>query len=400
MKTLHENTVVCLFAGFVTFGPSTFAQNPAPFQPMPTPPSVDTNGATFLPDHASYLSPPFGNPPIPDSPSTTTNFQGLTDNNTLFPPDTHGAVGTNFIVTMLNTQVRIQTRGGAIVTTMALSDFWTSTNIGTFTEVFDPRILYDPYNDRWIASAGVEPYSSNAGILIGVSRNRKPTNKGDARWNLRRVKADSTSTTFGDFPMLGFNKDWIDISANMFDNSSGAFTGSRHYVFNKTNLYAGSFTTPTVLTDTNTSLSFSEFPAVTYDNTLSTLYIIADISGPNGLIRMLSITGAVNSPVLNNTTNPVLIAVNSTWSDGEPNNGADFAPQFGLSVNVQNNDARMGNVIYRNRFLWFTHTVFLPTGSPTHSAVQWWQLNPNVALVEFGRIEDTTASNYYAFPSI
>ena len=51
--------------------------------------------------------------------------------------------------------------------------------------------------------------------------------------------------------------------------------------------------------------------------------------------------------------------------------------------------------------LWFAHTIFLPAGSsPTRSAVQWWQLNPTGGLTQFGRIEDTTGSNYYAFPSI
>ena len=118
-----------------------------------------------------------------------------------------GAVGTNFVVTMLNTQVRVQTRTGTTVQTLTLPQFWTSTNIGSYSIVFDPRIVYDPYNNRWIACAAVENDSSNSGILIGVSRTSNPTNTGDAGWNLRRVKADSSSQRFADDPMLGFNKD-------------------------------------------------------------------------------------------------------------------------------------------------------------------------------------------------
>lgn len=273
--------------------------------------TVNTNGATFLRDNTHVPQVP-GGYPLVNSPGTTVNFQGLTDNNTLFPPDTCGAVGTNWVVTMLNTQVRISTRSGATITTLSLSNFWTGTNIGSFTEVFDPRIVYDPYNDRWIASASVEPFSSNSGLLIGVSRTSSPTNTGDAGWNLRRVKADSLSTRFADFPMLGFNKDWIVVSANMFLNSTVAFDRENVYVFNKTNLYAGSFTSPAVLTDTNSQSSFSAFPAVTYDSALSTLYLVQDYNGnyqSNGYVRLRSITGPVNSPVLNNTTNPILIRV-------------------------------------------------------------------------------------------
>ncbi len=404
----------CLFAGIATvLYASILAQEASgqgtpqevPFQPMPSM-TVNTNNATFLPDYSQFPTPPGGYGPVPASPGTTTDFQGLTDNNTYYPPDTHGAVGTNHVVTMLNSQVRISTRSGATITTMSLSSFWSSTNIGSFTQVFDPRIAYDPYNNRWIASAAVEPFSGNAGILIGVSRTSSPTNTGDAGWNLRRVKADSTSTKFADFPMLGFNKDWIVVSANMFSNSPVLFSRSHFYVFNKTNLYAGNFTSPTLLADTNSSVAFSEFPAVTYDNSLSTLHILQNVNGNfqgQGYIRMLSITGAVNSPVLNNAGgNPVYLAVSATWGDQQPNSGADFAPQLGLStVKVQNNDARVGNVIYRNGSLWFAHTVFLPAGgSPTHSAIQWWQVSPTFGVLQRGRIEDTNGTNYYAFPSI
>ena len=341
--------------------------------------TVDTNGATYLPDLSQPPAIPGGPPPQQTSPGTTTDFQGLTDNNAAWPPDTHGAVGTNFVITMLNTQVRIQTRSGTTNQTVTLGQFWTSTNIGSYSVVFDPRIIYDPFNHRWIACAAVDFDSSNSGILIGVSRTSNPTNRGDAGWNLRRVKADSSSQRWADYPMLDFNKAWIVVGANMWFTSpnGGGFDRSHFYVFNKTNLYAGNFTSPTLLTDTNNGRAGNEFPAATYDNSLSTLHIMQDVNGNfggTGYMRALSITGAVNSPKLNNAgPNPVYVRVNSTWKDQPPNNGADFAPQLGLSIKVQNNDSAVGNLVFRNGFLWFAHTVFLPGGgTPTHSAIQWW----------------------------
>ncbi len=408
MKTIatiiRRLSLSCVLA--LSLGTSVYGQTEIPFREIP-PRDVLTNaGVTFLLDYSQVPSMPGGSPTAQNSPATTADFQGLTDDNTAYPPDTHGAVGTNYIVTMLNTQVRIQTRAGTNVQTMTLAQFWTSTNIGSYSVVFDPRIHYDPFNHRWIACAVVEPDSSNSGILIGISRTSSPTNTGDAGWNFRRVKADSDSQRWADFPMLGFNKDWVVVSANMFFTTAngGTFNRSHIYVFNKTNLYAGDFTSPTLLMDTNSNLAGNEFPAVTYDNTLSTMYLVQHITGNyqgNGYIRMLTITGAVNSPVLNNAgTNAVFVRVNSTWDDRQPNDGADFAPQQGLSVKVQNNDARLGNLVYRNGYLWFAHTVFLPSGSITHSAIQWWQLNPGVGVAQRARIEDTTGTNYYAFPSI
>ena len=57
--------------------------------------------------------------------------------------------------------------------------------------VFDPRMVYDPYNNRWIACAVVENDSSNSGILIGVSRTSNPTNTSDVGWNLEFAAGQS-----------------------------------------------------------------------------------------------------------------------------------------------------------------------------------------------------------------
>ena len=83
-------------------------------------------------------------------------FQGLQDDFTAIPPDTTGAVGPQHIVTMLNTQVQIQSRSGVVranypINLGGASGFWSP--LGVFTDVFDPRILYDPASDRWIACA-------------------------------------------------------------------------------------------------------------------------------------------------------------------------------------------------------------------------------------------------------
>ena len=63
------------------------------------------------------------------------------------PPDTQGAVGTNHVLTMLNTEVRVQNRdgttNGGYRTSLML--WWTSSNTGPFRRVFDPRTSYNAY---------------------------------------------------------------------------------------------------------------------------------------------------------------------------------------------------------------------------------------------------------------
>src|SRR2546423_8540783 len=148
--------------------------------------------------------------PAPLSPAPASSFLALPDNNTTVPPDTHGAVGPNHLMTVLNTQIRIQDRTGNILsTTVSMDSFWAS--LGN-PSAFDPRILYDPYGGRWIFVAAANGNSANSAVLIGVSRTSDPT----GAWNLFSVDADASNATWADFPSVGFNKDWIVVNANMF----------------------------------------------------------------------------------------------------------------------------------------------------------------------------------------
>jgi hypothetical protein len=381
----------------------------APYPPYVPIGSVLTN-ATFLPDFSEV---PYPNsvPPVVASPAPATNFLGLTATGITSPPDTEGAVGPNHIVTMLNTQVQFQNRAGTVLSTMTLSNFWYPNvpqfSPGTSLAVFDPHILYDPFSQRWIASSGLGAGSTNSRILIGVSLTSDPS----GTWYLSSVPADTALQRWADFPTLGFNKNWIVVSANLFSiYGTNGFDRSRFYVFNKTNAYAGFFTNVTLLDDTGQA--GYEYPATTYDDSISTLYIMQNAGGfgrtngtTNGYLRLRTITGAIGSPVLNYTvSNAFYFKTTATWNDQEPNSGADFAPQFGLTNKIQNNQSYVQDLVYRNGYLWLAQTVYLPAGTPTHSAVQWWQLavttNNAGGIIQFGRIEDTTGSNYFAFPSI
>jgi hypothetical protein len=123
------------------------------------------------------------------------------------------------------------------------------------------------------------------------------------------------------------------------------------------------------------------------------LYLVQ--SGTSGL-QLYTITGPVGSE---SCSLGATISVPDPW-DFAPPGRVDFAPQLNSSQKIQTNDARMQNVVYRNGALWATHTIFLPAGGPTRSAVQWWELTPTGTVLQRGLIDDPTASQFYAFPSI
>ena len=119
--------------------------------PLPRPdvvdPSVGVTPRTWTPPSAPRQ------PAVP-SPSPSINFAALDDSGIVIPPDTHGAAGPTRLMTTLNDTYRVQDRTGTAISTVSIGTFWTSTGA---TGVFDPRVLYDPYNDRGIAPAVSNP---------------------------------------------------------------------------------------------------------------------------------------------------------------------------------------------------------------------------------------------------
>ena len=336
----------------------------------------------------------------PDSPTPAASFLALGDNNTRIPPDTMGAVGPNHLMVTLNSEVRIQNKTGGVISTTSLQNFWSP--LGPFLTtigVFDPRIHYDPYGGRWIHVACADPRHTNSSVVVAVSQTNDPT----GLWNFYGIDVDSADLLWADYPSLGFNKDWIVVQFNMYNMTSN-FSRSEVYAFDKLNLYsggAGNFTALPI-----TGQGGTHVPMVTYDNLLSTVYLLQNYNGDSGgfgFLALWSITGAVGSESLSFVS---WIFTPNTWETFPSVGWNDFAPQLGDPRLVMNNDARIQNVIYRNGSLWATHTVFLPAdglvgSSASRSAVQWWEISPTaITINQFGRLEDVTGNTFYAFPSI
>jgi hypothetical protein len=323
------------------------------------------------------------------SPAAAATFEALADDDTAIPPGTMGAVSTNHLMVTLNTQIRIQNRSATALSTVSLNSFWASTGA---TGIYDPKLTFDPFNSRWIMAATSNADSDSSSILVGASQTSDPT----GLWNLIRLDADAANELWADFPSLGFNKDWIVVSANMVTRTSNDFSNTRLFVVRKSNLFAGTAPPVTVFN----SAAFTQVPAVTYSNSLASVYLVEDFngnSGGSGFLGISTISGAVGSEVYTDLT--AQPSTPNPWGFG-PSGGADFAPQQGTASKIQNGDSRIQNVVYRNGSLWVAQNAFLPAASPTRTAAQWWQLQPTGTVQQFGRVDDPTGTIFYAYPSI
>ena len=329
------------------------------------------------------------------SPGFTTNFLALPDYNTISPPDTDGAVGPNHVMTMINTQVRIQTRDGTTLYTDTLLNWWSS--VGGFSFVFSPRVLYDPYQNRWIATAGTDVLQPSAAILVAVSATGDPAGV----WYRHRYPVDANGLFFADFPTVGFNKDTIVVSWNYLDNATETNQSTGIAMFDKNGMYAGQ---PNPYYDLATldyaTYGSTHVPAVTYDANLAAVYLVQDLQDNPSGSSYLSIYAITGSSGVDQISQLSFFPAASAWAT-RANNDAGLGPQAGTAVRIHLVDDRMGQVIYRHGALWCAHTIFLPAVNPTHTAVQWWQIDPaNNLVVQNGRITDPAGVKSYAFPSI
>ncbi|GEM_PF-610230 len=338
---------------------------------------------------------PFTNSPkqINSSPTPPlgVSFSALPDNNTSIPPDVQGAVGPNHVMTTLNSQIRIQDKSGTVISTVNSDLFWASLG---HPNSFDPRILYDSYTNHWVFVSDANPVAASSAILIGVSASDDPT----GTWNLFSVDLDGTNLKWGDYPCIGINKDWIVVQVNMY-SMLNVFSNSNIYIFKKSDLYADIGATHS-LVSLDMSYGGTQVPALTYDNSLSTIYMIQDWNGNSsgtGYLRLYTITGTVGAEIV---TAGAFIPTANPWQ--EFSSGSDnFAPQLGTSQKFNANDARMQYLIYRNGSLWTTHTIFMPeVGTTTRSSIQWWELSTTGTILQRSRLDDVTNTNFYSFPSI
>lgn len=338
------------------------------------------------------------------SPLPVTNYEGMPDtpaNSLIFiPPDTQGAIGTdatNRIFSTCNNNYRVQNKTtGATISTTPMETFWASTGA---TGLFDPRTLYDPYNNRWIVSAVSNGQSAASSILIGVSQTSDP----GGAYFLFRFDSDSANTRWADFPMVGFNTNWVAVSVNMFVTASGAFAEGRTLVLNYGSLRAG---TASATYFTGIGL-FCLHPAITYSSTQTTLYMVSLFNSATATYVVAEITGTPSTPSIA-APGGVQTRTGGAWLSAGGNimpQAPEPPPGAGTQFLEAQDAFIRSNPVFRNNSIYFVQTVGLPLAGLTHTAVQWTRVNTAGVFQEGGRIEDPAATNanglpWYAFPSI
>jgi len=341
-----------------------------------------------------------GNTTTPTIPSRAPiqNWLGHVDDGATIPPDTHGAVGLNHVITASNRFVRIHAKvGGAQISQVTFSTFVQQSGAS------DPYVIYDPSAQRWIMTA-IGTTTPNP-VIVMVSNTSDPT----GTW--RKVSFFPTGTNILlDHPYVGFDNRWIVVSGRRFPNGS-SFAGSSLFIFDKTDMYAGTtitFGTNAQQIDKTSADGDCPLPVTVFEPPFSTVgnpspgtyYILQAWNSTS--IRLTTVTG--NLPTATwNTGTAVFPSGGTPWNNGALNNAVE---QVTETRKLAANDARISSGCMMNGNIWCAQPIAFPqTGTPDRIAVQWWQLDGNPGgsfgnVLQRGRIGGTNPNEYRWFPSI
>ena len=334
-------------------------------------------------------------------PPVVRSFRALPDNNTAIPPDTHGAVGIAYVMTFLNSQVRVQNRKGTALSTISYSAFWSPVGASSLS---DPRVLYDPGTGRFYASSIADFESASSAVLLAVSDNGNPM----GAWRYFRIDADPTNVDWADFDDLGYNQTWIAITANMFTVANNSFSGPAIWVIDKSTALSGGPLTYSYFPVGSDNFGGSDGFAIRVCQTFDAqpkLYLVDNpnlTSGGVHQLRLTEISGTGPVPVWSATAGSTVAGSGLfTVVNNFSGNMVD-ASQLGTATRVSTNDSRLIDAVFRNGTIWCVHSGGLPVSSVNRTAVLWYQIDPATMpnpIVQSG-VLDGGANVRMFFPSI
>jgi len=327
--------------------------------------------------------------------ATVATFPGGQDSGASIPPDTAGAVGPQHVFNPLNDTVSIFDRSGTPLSAITLNGFWAA--LGLPGETFDPRVVYDA-EGRFVFVAMADAMQATSSLFVAVSETSDPM----GAWIPAAIQVDDQAQgpVWLDFPSVGYSADKVTVQVNLFTRAGNRFAGSSIYVFDKRSLYDPPHGAAVERFDLRNQ-GGTQVPALTHDRTTNDQYLLARWSGianGGGALVVYRVTGNVAAGTAALSRVGYVAAPGVTWDSFPP---GDMGPQIGVPQKVDVGDDRLLAVCLRDGLLYCSHTVMLPTGAPSRSAVQWWQIDTRSWTVNIlERIDDLQGATLFAFPTL
>jgi len=303
------------------------------------------------------------------------------------PPDTQTAVSATRIVELVNTVGAMYDRS-----TMArIGNLWDLYNFPFWVpagyQLTDPRIIYDPINNRFVGSATAfvplgQPGAYNSIVYVIISNTSDP----GGVWTRYTLAAPQNGTQY-DQPKIGVSTDKVVISWNDY-NTSKSFLGSETWVMSYTQMLAN-LGTVSVRSFPRDPAKFSVVPAHQLTATARewATYNASSSRSSAGIER---IDGDPIAGTVTLNWNEYGWAITSVPPDAE---------QLGTTVTVATGDDRALSAVYRADSVWMATNDSCVVGTnPPRACLRLTKWNVSATppvLVQALLVAGNGASLYY-----
>lgn len=309
-------------------------------------------------------------------PMIVQDFAGIPDIGTWPPPDPIIAVGPNHIMTCVNTRFRISDKEGTTTKTIDAADWYSTTLLPREWFIFDPKIRYDHFANRWLMVWLVDDgagavWGDTAYFLISVSDDENPYGTW-YNWAIpSNTVGDSAVNNDADYEGVGFDDAAIYISSNQYHPPEGTYEYAKVRIFEKLQFY-GNNAGPITWTDfwdlrdpATSSRIMTARPAITF-GIPGKYFLVNSITNPPGSYYTL---WKISSPL----SAPSVTAVNIPAATYRYQ---IYADQLGGGTKLVNNSGKLRNEpVYRDSSLWLVHCVASGTGN-LYSSLRYLRINP------------------------
>ncbi len=382
-RLIVAGAICTLIPGLVLADPGI---DPSELQLEPYPNGRET-GVTADPTAATGTAP--WAPPIQKS-FIGFDFDDNADENDGFrfiPPDPIGAASHSRVIAVVNTMIEARNKGGALKWRSSLAEFFAPLEPETYT--FDPKIVYDQYEDRFVvvtlervnAGTSFADPGNKSRILLAVSKDGNPQTNTEADWHYLNIDAKLTNLVgFGldfwaDYPGFEVDEEAVYVTANYFvhpGNFSG-FGGAFLWIIGKEPFYSGGASAANVYSPAGETGLFdlTNMPAQVFGeggvggpgSTIGTFlvgYSGLTFGGPGGVEAAQVITiddplGAGGGPFFSGE----FVIIGDVENVGGPCSFPALAdaPQAGTDALIEVNDRRALDAVWRDNGLWMVMTI-------------------------------------------
>ncbi|HYU23710.1 MAG TPA: hypothetical protein VEO74_00785 [Thermoanaerobaculia bacterium] len=282
------------------------------------------------------------------------------------PADASGAVGRSHVVGAFNNSLVVHDRNGNQLSFLSIYQFWHDP-LYPDTTVYDPRVMYDAANDRFVLAMLTDSAGQFGLLLFAVSQTGDPT----GTWQRFRIAAGSSPSINLDFTRMAMTANQIVITAN--ELAGDALTGIDIFLIPRSGPFVDS---PALATEIHASPAFDFTPVNSADTTLRFL------TQSNTTILQYVLTLA---PSHLERTNTYLAPVGFELGDGE-------CGQLGSTKSVECDGSLLHYALLRDGVLWVVHSA----NAGTRGFVVVWKIAGSTAK---GFVIGDVTTNY-GYPSI